>query len=82
MSMHGNQTLVNALASSPLYQEYERAFTEATGLPVSLEPPEAWHLPLRGRRHENPWCAGMAQKSSTCAGCLQTQQKVDQRRDE
>ena len=71
-----NQNLVDALTQSPIYQDYERAFTEATGLPMALRSVESWQLPLRGQRNENPFCAMMAQKSRSCAACLQMQQKL------
>jgi AraC-like DNA-binding protein len=70
--------LVQALASSKIFQEYERAFTEATGLPVALRPVETWQLPLHGKRHEAPWCALMAGKSRSCANCLQAQEQLAQ----
>jgi AraC-like DNA-binding protein/ligand-binding sensor protein len=76
--MNKSPNVVSALASSALYQEYERAFTEATGLPLALRSVESWHLPLRRKRNENPFCATMAQKSATCAGCLQVQQKLSE----
>jgi AraC-like DNA-binding protein len=74
--MNDNKNLIGALAHSPVYQEYERAFSEATGLPVSLRPVESWQLPHHGRRQENPFCALLAQKSRSCASCLQVQQKL------
>jgi AraC-like DNA-binding protein/ligand-binding sensor protein len=74
--MNSKQNIASALASSSLFQQFEQAFTEATGLPLSLHPVESWHLPLRCKRNENPFCALMAQKSCTCASCLQTQQQL------
>jgi AraC-like DNA-binding protein len=74
--MNDNKTLIEALTNSKLYQDYERAFTEATGLPVALRPVESWQLPHHGRRGEGPWCALMAQKSRSCASCLQVQQQL------
>ena len=71
-------TLIDALAKSKVFQEYERAFTDATGLPVSLRPVESWQLPHHGKRNENPFCAMMAQKSRSCASCLQVQQKLSE----
>src|SRR5215212_3360711 len=68
----GNRALLEALASSKIYHDYERAFSEATGLPVSLRQVESWQLPLHGKSHENPFCEMMAQKSRACAACLQT----------
>jgi AraC-like DNA-binding protein/ligand-binding sensor protein len=70
--------LVEALAASKIYQDYERAFSEATGLPVALRSVESWQLPHHGRRFENPFCALLAQKSRACAACLQVQQKLSE----
>ena len=39
-----SRNLIEALAQSKVYQEYERAFAEATGLLVSLRPVESWRL--------------------------------------
>lgn len=72
------KSLAEALLNSKLYQEYERAFTEATGLPVALRPVETWQLPLHGKRHEGPWCALMASQSRSCAHCLQVQEQLAQ----
>jgi len=74
--MNNNDQLVEALTGSNVYQEYERAFNEATGLPLALRPVESWQLPHHGRRKENPFCAMMAQKSRACAACLQIQQRL------
>ncbi len=73
------KSLVQALTNSKVFQEYERAFTEATGLPIALRPVETWQLPLHGKRHESPWCALMAAKSRSCANCLQVQQQLAQK---
>ncbi len=78
MRPDNNHHLIDALASSQLYQDYERAFNEATGLPVSLRPVESWQLPHHGRRNESSFCALMAQKSRSCAACLQVQAKLSQ----
>jgi len=76
--MNANGQLIETLTHSQLYQDYERAYTEATGLPVTLRPVETWQLPLHGKRKENPFCAMMAEKSRTCAACLQLQEKLAQ----
>ncbi len=74
--MNSNHNLIEALTNSKVYQDYERAFSEATGMPVALRPVESWQLPHHGRRKENPFCAMIAQKSSACAACLQVQQQL------
>ena len=75
---NGNRALLQALADSKLYHDYERAFSGATGLPVSLRPVESWQLPLHGKRNENPFCAKMAQKSRACGACLQVTEQLSQ----
>src|ERR1041385_6100758 len=77
--MQNENNLAEALSSSKIYQDYERAFSEATGLPVALRPVESWQLPLHGRRSENPFCAMMAAKSRACAACLQVEQKLSEK---
>ena len=73
-----DKALVATLTKSRIYQDYERAFSESTGLPVSLRPVESWQLPNHGKRHENPLCAAMAEKSRACAACLQIQQQLSE----
>src|SRR2546423_13551261 len=68
----GDKGLIEALMNSKVFQDYERAFTEATGLPVALRPVESWQLPHHGKRNEGPFCALMSEKSRACASCLQT----------
>lgn len=71
-----HRTLIDALVTSKIYQDYERAFTEATGLPVALRPVESWQLPHHGKRGESPFCAIVAGKSKACAVCLQVQERL------
>ena len=73
-----NRALVDALANSRTYREYERAFGDLTGLPVALQPVETWQLPHHGKRNENPFCALLSKKSRSCAACLQTQEHLCQ----
>ena len=78
-STNGNdRSLIEALASSKIFQEYERAFTEATGLPVALRPVETWQLPHHGKRNESPFCAIISEKSKACASCLQVQEELSE----
>ncbi len=74
----GDKGLIEALVNSRVFQDYERAFTEATGLPVALRPAETWQLPHHGKRNEGPFCALISEKSRACASCLQVQEKLSQ----
>jgi AraC-like DNA-binding protein/ligand-binding sensor protein len=73
-----NRVLIDKLVASKIYQDYERAFSDATGLPVALRPVESWQLPHHGQRHENPFCALLGGQSRTCAACLQLQERLAQ----
>jgi AraC-like DNA-binding protein len=76
---NANRALVEALVSSKVYQDYERAFSETTGLPVGLRPVESWQLPHHGKRNENPFCQMMSEKSRACGACLQVQEILSQK---
>jgi AraC-like DNA-binding protein/ligand-binding sensor protein len=68
--------LIQSLAGSQIYQEYERAFSTATGLPLALRSIEAWQLPHHGQKLENPFCALISKSNAACAACLQVQQEL------
>jgi AraC-like DNA-binding protein/ligand-binding sensor protein len=68
--------LIQRIRSSETFVEYESAFEDATGLPITIRPLESWNLPHRARRNENPFCAMMAQSNRTCGACLEQQQKA------
>jgi len=74
-----NRALVDALANSRIYRDYERAFSDMTGLPVALQPVETWQLPHHGKRNENAFCALISKKSRACAACLQVQEHLCQK---
>lgn len=74
--MNGNSSVIERLTGSKVYQDFERAFSGTTGLPMALRPIESWQLVHHRKRSENRFCNLMAQKSRSCAACLQTQQKL------
>lgn len=74
--MNGDGELIETLEHSALYQGYQHAFTAATGLPLALRPMVTWQLPLHGKPGENSFCSMTAEKSRTCAACLQLQDRL------
>ncbi|MBI3849964.1 MAG: PocR ligand-binding domain-containing protein [Verrucomicrobia bacterium] len=76
--MNTNVNLIESLTDSQIFQDYERAYSEATGLPITLRSVETWQLPLHGKRKENGFCALLAEKSRTCGACMQTQERLAQ----
>jgi len=73
-----NKKFVEALSQSQIYQDYERAFTKTTGLPLSLRPLEDWQRPHQGKKSENPFCVLMAGQNRTCAACLEAHQRISE----
>src|SRR5215467_1864760 len=73
---NGDRGLIEALVGSKVFQEYEKAFTEATVMPVALRPVESWQLPHHGKRNEGPFCSLISQKSRACASCLSVQENL------
>jgi len=72
MSKH----LIQSLADSKVFQEYQSAFNTAFGLPLALRAVESWQLPHHGQALENPFCALLSQTNSSCAACLKVQQEL------
>ena len=71
-----DKQLIEQLAQSEIYRDYERAFSEATGMPLALRPVENWRLAHHGKGRENPFCAMFAGVSPACAACLDAQQRI------
>ena len=68
--------LIQRISKSDIYRDYERAFSDATELPMALRPTEIWRFALEGKRYQNPFCAMLAKTSRTCAACLESQKKM------
>jgi AraC-like DNA-binding protein/ligand-binding sensor protein len=71
-------SIVQRLARSEMFKEYERAFSDATELPVALRPLEAWNLSMAGKARENRFCALMSESNRACASCLEIQERIAQ----
>lgn len=68
--------LIEALSTSEMYQEYRRAYGEATGLPLTLRPMDGWRVAHEGDRYRNRFCGLMTLNSRSCAECLQMQERL------
>ena len=73
-----NKQLIDMLRRSRLFRDYENVFTKATGLPLTLRPLEFWQLAHHGKKHENPFCALLAEQPKTLAVCLQAHEEMIQ----
>ncbi len=72
------ESLGGRLARSRLFQDYQSAFENATGLPMHLH--EAGCVPggLSNRPGANSFCLLMAKSNQACAACFALQQKIEQ----
>jgi len=73
-----NKQLIDMLRRSRLFRDYETVFTKATGLPLTLRPLEFWQLAHHGKKHENPFCALLAENPATLSVCLQAHESMVQ----
>ena len=73
-----SRSLVAQLKRAQIYRDYEQAFRETTGMPLTLRAIEAFDLPHHGDPKENPFCALMGQSNHSCAACLQLQKQVEE----
>ncbi len=71
-----SKQLIDMLGRSRLFRDYERVFSEATGLALAIRPLEFWQLAHHGKKHENPFCALLAERPSTLAVCLRAHQDM------
>lgn len=74
--MNKDSNVMERLSRSEVFGEYQRAFGEATELPLTLRPLETWQLAHCHQTHQNPFCALMAQSNRACAACLEVQHRA------
>lgn len=74
--MNSNQKLIEMLACSEMFQNYERAFNELTGMPLALRSVEAGQLPPDGRGKQIQFCTDMAGKNCSCSACQQLEENL------
>lgn len=73
---NNSKELVEALRRSKLFRNYEGVFSNATALPLALQPLEYWQLAHHGKKHENRFCALLAERPETLAVCLRAHDEM------
>jgi AraC-like DNA-binding protein/ligand-binding sensor protein len=71
-----NRELIDTLRRSKLFRSYEQVFSEATGLALAIRPLEFWRLAHHSKKHENVFCALLAENPATLAVCLRAHQNM------
>ncbi len=77
-SAKSSKRTLEILSASQMYRDYERSFTQGTGLPLRLQEPAMLNLVHHAKRQENPFCALMAKSNESCAQCYTLQCKVEE----
>ena len=64
------------VSRSQVYQDYEQAFSQASGLPLRLRTANGEQLLQQATKYENPLCALVSKTGLSCAACCQEQTRV------
>jgi len=81
-SPENKRSMEQVLSESQVYCDYERAFTDGTGLPLRLQAPTLLNVIRYEKTQENPFCAMMSKSDESCAAscaqCYALQCKVEE----
>ena len=61
---NSSQRTLEVLSESQMYRDYERPFTQGTGLPLRLQGPGLLHVVRYAKKQVNPFCALVAKIDS------------------
>lgn len=76
-SLQESRKLVERLSESRIFQDYEKAYSQSSGLPLAIRPIESFQMAMRGKKSENPFCALMAKTNKSCIACLEVQAEME-----
>jgi AraC-like DNA-binding protein/ligand-binding sensor protein len=68
--------LSQRLSESEIYHDYERAFSEATGLPLAFRSTTDAAPAFRKSRFANPFCLHLAETEPGCQLCVEMQERL------
>jgi AraC-like DNA-binding protein/ligand-binding sensor protein len=73
--------IVEQIYQLELYHDYERAFVEATGLPLRLAATGGARMTCCDKHHTNPFCELLAEQNKTCESCSRFKQTLTSNQD-
>jgi AraC-like DNA-binding protein/ligand-binding sensor protein len=68
--------LAEKLSHSQILRDYERAFSEATGLPLAFQPVGELDPALRSSEFANPFCTELTKTNDGCRLCVEMQTRL------
>ncbi|MEM9158882.1 MAG: PocR ligand-binding domain-containing protein, partial [Verrucomicrobiota bacterium] len=72
-----SRSLTQKLSETQMFKDYEKAYSNASGLPVAIRPIQSFQMAMRGKKYENPFCALMAKTNKSCVACLEVQSQLE-----
>src|SRR5438094_8305930 len=72
-SRSSDQEVVRHLSRSQIFKDYERAFSEAMGLPLSIRGHESWSPAHHGKEDHGSFASILARFNKARAACLRAQ---------
>ena len=69
-------TLSEKLSQSEIFRAYERAFTEAMGMPLEFRVPGKKRPGIRHKPNANPFCAQLSETEPGCKMCVDMQDRL------
>jgi len=75
--LKSSRALSKKLSETQMFQDYEAAFSEASGLPLAIRPIQSFQIAMQGKPKQNPFCTLMAKTSKSCVACLEIQSKLE-----
>ncbi|MDQ8186937.1 helix-turn-helix domain-containing protein [Pelagicoccus sp. SDUM812002] len=72
-----SRNLTKSIGATRLFAKYERSFTAASGLPLTLRPIGTFRMPATGHKKQNPFCALVSTSRKGCLACLMAQSELE-----
>ncbi|EDY81076.1 transcriptional regulator, AraC family protein [Verrucomicrobiia bacterium DG1235] len=72
-----SRELAKRIGATRLFAKYERSFTAASGLPLTIRPLGTFRMPATGHKRENPFCALVSTSRKGCLACLLAQTDLE-----
>jgi len=76
LKLPDSAAIADALSQSQILRDYERAFAEATGLPLTFAPAGRKRPGMRGSPAVNDFCTHMAESEPGCRMCVDMQEQL------
>lgn len=76
MSQNDNRKVAEKLSNSQILRDYELAFSEATGLPLTFQPLGVLDPTLSASGFANPFCAELTKNKDGCQLCIDLQTRL------